>query len=66
MEPQDTRFRSKNAHKNTSVFIGDNIKEPFVFQYSFYCIFPRKKPGNSDKDEDRKTIGVDHVGGGGG
>ena len=43
MEPQDTRFRSKNAHKNTGVFIGDNIKEPFVFQYSFYCIFPRKK-----------------------
>ena len=63
MEPQDTRFRSKNAHKNTSVFIGDNIKEPFVFQYSFTAFF-RGKSRKSDKDEDRKTIGVDHGGGG--
>ena len=66
MEPQDTHFRRSRMYlKNTSVFIGDNIQELFVFQYNFYCIF-RGRSRKSDKDEDRKTIGVDHGGGGGG
>ena len=63
MGPQDTSFRSKMHIKNTSVFIEDNMLELFVFQCSFYCIF-RGKSRKSDKDEDKKTIGVDHGGGG--
>ena len=58
------KFQKQNAHKNTSVFIEDNIIELFVFQCSFCCIFPRKTE-KSDKDEERKTMGVDHGGGGG-
>ena len=37
------KFQKQNAHKNTSVFIEDNIIELFVFQCSFYCIFAVKK-----------------------
>ena len=37
------KFQKQNAHKNTSVFIEDNIIELFVFQCSFYCILPVKK-----------------------
>ena len=54
-------FQKQNVHENTIVFIGDNVKELFVFQCSFTTFF-RGKNRKSDKDEDRKTIGVDHGG----
>ena len=56
------KFQKQNAHKNTSVFIEDNIIELFVFQCIFTA-FSRGKSRKSDKDADRKTIGVDHGGG---
>ena len=65
MEPQDTRFRSKNAHKNTSVFIGDNIIEPSVFSSTVFAAFSEEKTENQTKTKTGKPQ-VWIMGGGGG
>ena len=57
-KPQNSKWldvsEAKMHIKNTSVFIEDNIKEPFVFQYSFYCIFSEEKAENQTKTKTGK------------
>ena len=56
------KFQKQNAHKNTSVFLEDNIIE-LLYSSAVFTAFFRGKSRKSDKDEDKKTIGVDHGGG---